>query len=276
MKNNMRAATDGLAGLNLLREKTRSGGCKGYSRMWFIVLLLVVLVAGCGGGSSSSGGPLAPAVSSTVPADLAPGVAIDPNITAIFNKAMDPSTITTTTFTVTGPGLTPVEGTVALTADGLTAVFTPTLLLTADITYTAKLTTEVKDLSGMALAAEIKWSFTTSVTPTLSPTVVSTDPPDFATDVATDKLITATFSVAMDPATIVSPTAKNFTVAAGPGLISVGGTVTLSADAKTATFTPAAALAPNTQFLAKVTTGARDVSGNPMKSDKLWVFQTGP
>ncbi len=102
MKNNMRVATNGLSGLNLLREETHSGACKGYSRMWFIVLLLAVLMAGCGGSSSSGGDSERPTVSSTVPADLATGVAIDSNITATFSNAMDASTITTTTFTVTG------------------------------------------------------------------------------------------------------------------------------------------------------------------------------
>lgn len=274
MKNNTWFATNGLSDLNLLREETHSGTCRGYSKMWFVVLLLVVLMAGCGGSGSSGGDNNAPTVSSTVPADLATGVAIDANITATFSNAMDSSTITTTTFTVTtGPDLTPIEGNVSLAADGVTAVFVPTSYLAADTIFTATLTTEVKDLNGKALAAAKVWSFTTGAT--LSPTVVSTDPPNFATGVATDKIISANFSVAMDPLTIIN---ENFTVAAGPGpdLTPVEGTVAYDAITKIATFTPTGGLAPNTHFLARVTTGVKDLSGNAMKEDTVWEFQTGP
>jgi hypothetical protein len=270
MKNNMRVATKGLSDLNLLRDEMRVGTFKGYSKMLIIVLLLAVLLAGCGGSGSSGGNNVPPTVSSSVPADLATGVAIDSDITATFSIAMDPSTITTTTFTVTNPALTPVTGAVSLSADGLTAIFKPTSDLAANTTFTATLTTEVKALHGKALAVDKVWSFTTGAT--LSPTVISIFPVDLATGVATDVIISAEFSVAMDPLTINTTT---FTLT-GPGQTPVEGTVALSADAVTATFTPTGELASNTQFLARVTTGVTDLSGNAMTGDKVWVFQTGP
>ena len=269
MKNNMEVETNGLSGLNLLREGTHSGNCGGYSRLWFIVLLMAFLLAGCG--SSSSGNSDRPTVSSLVPADLAIGVAIDSDITATFDIDIDPATLTPATFTVTGPDLTPVRGTVALSSDGLTAIFTPTSDLASNTTFTATLTTEVKALHGKGLENAKVWSFTTGTT--LSPTVVSTDPPDFATGVSTDKIISATFSVAMDPLTIIN---ENFIVTTGPKQTPVEGIVALSADGLTGTFTPTGGLTASTQFLGRVTTGVKDVSGNAMKVDKVWVFNTGP
>ena len=210
-------------------------------------------------------------MSSTVPADLAIGVAIDTDITATFDIDIDPATLTPATFTVTGPDLTPVRGTVALSSDGLTAIFTPTSDLASNTTFTATLTTEVKALHGKGVENAKVWSFTTGTT--LSPTVVSTDPPDFATGVSTDKIISATFSVAMDPLTIIN---ENFIVTTGPKQTPVEGIVALSADGLTGTFTPTGGLTASTQFLGRVTTGVKDVSGNAMKVDKVWVFNTGP
>jgi len=103
----------------------------------------------------------APIVSSTIPADIAAGVAVNSAMVATFSEAMDPLTITTITFTVKQGG-TPVTGTV--TYAGLTAVFTPSSLA-ASTTYTATITTGAKDLAGNALAVNKVWTFTTGTAP---------------------------------------------------------------------------------------------------------------
>jgi hypothetical protein len=72
---------------------------------------------------------------------------------------MDPSTITTTTFTMT-QGSTSVTGTVIYA--GTTASFKPSTSLAANTTYVATITTGVKDLSGNALKNSFVWSFTTA------------------------------------------------------------------------------------------------------------------
>src|SRR5450759_3871548 len=114
----------------------------------------------------------APTVSSTVPATGAVGVALNANVTATFSEAMDPSTITTTTFTLK-QGTTPVSG--AVTYVGTSASFNPTSNLTAGTIYTATVTsgiTGVKDLAGNALAATKTWSFTTGTTVAAGPKAV--------------------------------------------------------------------------------------------------------
>ncbi|HZL83924.1 MAG TPA: Ig-like domain-containing protein, partial [Candidatus Krumholzibacteria bacterium] len=63
-----------------------------------------------------------PTVSFTVPVNEATGVAINQAITTAFSEAMDPSTISTSSFTL-HEGLTAVTGTVSYA--GVTATFTP-------------------------------------------------------------------------------------------------------------------------------------------------------
>jgi hypothetical protein len=98
-------------------------------------------------------------VSATNPADGATGVAV---ITASFSEAMTASSITTTSFTLSAPGPTPVTGTVSYNASTYIVTFTPTSALTPNTDYTATITTGAKDAAGNALASPYVWSFTTS------------------------------------------------------------------------------------------------------------------
>ena len=77
---------------------------------------------------------------------------LNQKIAVSFNQAMDPTTLTTTTFTVTGPGLTPVLGTVSYDAANNIALFTPTGLLPASTTFTGTITTGAKSAAGVFLA----------------------------------------------------------------------------------------------------------------------------
>ncbi len=209
-----------------------------------------------------------PTVSSTYPVNAATGVAINTKIAASFSEAMDPSTITTTTFTLT-QGVTPVAGTVTY-ASG-TATFTPSSNLAANTTYTATITTGVTDLAGNPLVNSYAWSFTTAVTPdTTAPTVTLTVPANAATGVPVNQHISATFSEAMDPLTITTAT---FTLY--EGTTPLAGAVTYAAVGATATFTPATGLAALTTFTATITTGAKDLAGNPLLNNFAWSFTTG-
>ena len=75
-----------------------------------------------------------PFVNSTSPADGATGVSIGTQVVAIFSEAMDPDTITTTTFTVNG-----VAAAVAYDDTTNTATLTPAAALANATTYTARL-----------------------------------------------------------------------------------------------------------------------------------------
>ncbi|WP_026209655.1 ice-binding family protein [Cytophaga aurantiaca] len=99
-----------------------------------------------------------PTVSSSNINDQATGVPVNKDIAVTFSEPMDASTITTSTFVVK-KGSTIIPGTVSYS--GTTATFNPSVVLDANATYTATVTTGVKDASGSALASNVVWSFTT-------------------------------------------------------------------------------------------------------------------
>ena len=100
----------------------------------------------------------APDVSSVFPSDTATGVLLNTTISATFSEAMDPTSLTTTSFTVSGGGGV-VAGTVS--TSGSATTFTPTSNLAGSTTYTVTITTAVTDLAGNPLATPYSWSFTT-------------------------------------------------------------------------------------------------------------------
>ncbi len=106
----------------------------------------------------------APTVVSVAPANNTGGVCPNTLVTATFSAAMKSSTINTTTFTVAGPGSTPVAGTVSYVAASDVATFTPNSPLALNTLYTATITTGAQDLAGDPLANSYVWTFTTSTT----------------------------------------------------------------------------------------------------------------
>jgi hypothetical protein len=216
--------------------------------------------------TGSSADTTRPTVSSTTPTNAQSGVSLGGSVAVTFSKPIDPSTLTTTTFTLKR-GTTAVAGVVAYS--GVTATFTPAAALVASSSYTATVAS-AKDLAGNALAASYSWSFTTGATAdTTPPAVIATIPADAATAVVTNSALTATFSEPLAPASINTTT---FTLAATGGA-AVPGTVTYSG--VTATFQPAAALAASKQFTATIGTGVKDLAGNALAASKTWSFTTG-
>ena len=224
----------------------------------------------------------APTVSSTIPVTSTPGpTGVPPTqvVSATFSEAMNPLTISGTTFTLTGPGTTAVAGLVAYvgigtggTGIGNTATFTPAAALATGL-YTATITTGAQDGSGNALASNYPWTFTVGAANNTKPTILSAFPADQATNVPINQAVSATFSKAMNPLTITSAT---FTLTDPHGAV-VTGTYVYNAATLTATFTPTANLAANTIYTADITTGATDSTGNPLGSGVApnpWMFTT--
>jgi hypothetical protein len=211
-----------------------------------------------------------PVVTFTVPARGATGVATNSKATATFNESMDPSTIKASTFVLANGAS--ATGDVVYADAGKTATLTPDQDLLVNTEYTATLTTQVRDLAGNALSVAYVWTFTTgSNRDTSRPTVTSTNPANNATNVPRNKKVNATFSEAMDPATL---TTQNYRLA-GPGTTSVAGTISYDPLSKVTTFSPLTDLASNTLFTATVTTGVKDAAGNALANDKVWTFTTG-
>ncbi len=217
-------------------------------------------------------GSATPTVISTTPANSATGVAINRSLTASFSEAMNPATITSSTFTVAAPGNTAVTGTVTYAAAGSEAVFTPSANLAANTLYSATITTGATDLTNQALANSYTWTFTTAAGPdTTRPTVVSTVPANAETGVPVNRAVSASFSEPINPLSINS---TSFSLA-GPGSTVVAGLVSYAAIGSVATFTPTANLAPNTVYTATVTTAVADLATNTLAANYVWTFTTG-
>ena len=110
--------------------------------------------------TGSTADTTAPTVGSLNPANLGTNVALTANVTVVFSEAMDPTTITSTTFTLTHSG-SPISGTVTYSSQG--ATFNPASSLDNGTTYTATITTGAKDLAGNAITSAQTWTFTTKV-----------------------------------------------------------------------------------------------------------------
>lgn len=115
---------------------------------------------------------------------------------------------------------------------------------------------------------EIVYTVTADTTaPTVSATVIDNG----ATGVAINASIGATFSEAMDPATITTAT-----VTLMQGATPVPGTVSYSG--VRVVFTPSNPLAGNTSYTATIkggSSGAKDLAGNALASDFAWSWTTG-
>ncbi|MGC1658844.1 MAG: Ig-like domain-containing protein [Candidatus Acidiferrales bacterium] len=208
-----------------------------------------------------------PTVVSTIPANGATAVPTNSVVSATFSEAMAPASITATTFTLSGPGTTPVAG--AVTYAGTIATFTPTAALAGGTLFTAIITTGATDPTGNPLAANFVWTFTTEG----QPAVTSTNPISAAVNVPINQKITATFGEPMSAATIIAPT--TVTLATTTGATPVTAAVIYDAASDTAILTPAANLAPSTQYTATITTAAHNPAGKALAANYVWSFTTG-
>jgi hypothetical protein len=117
----------------------------------------------------------APQLVSTSPANAATNVPINSAVSGTFSEAMNPLTISTSTFTLTGPGSTAVVGTVSYDALDFIATFTPNANLLPSTQYTATITSGATDLAANSLAAggvANPWIFTTGATLVPPPVVL--------------------------------------------------------------------------------------------------------
>ncbi len=102
-----------------------------------------------------------PAVIMNRPRNLAISVSLTTPLTATFSEPLNATTLDASTFTL-ARGLTLLPGTVTFESARVTATFVPLVALDANTTYTATLTTGIRDVVGNALAQDFTWSFTTN------------------------------------------------------------------------------------------------------------------
>src|SRR6185312_12030633 len=122
-----------------------------------------------------------------------------------------------------------------------------------------------KDAAGVPLAANVVVTFRIAAD-TTPPTVSSTSPAANATNVIRTANVTATFSEAMDPASISGTTFELRNAAA----VLVPALVSYNVSTRVATLNPNATLAASSTYTLRVrggTGGVKDLAGNPLAAD---------
>ncbi|MDB5119054.1 MAG: Fibronectin type domain protein [Sphingobacteriales bacterium] len=119
-----------------------------------------------------------PTVSEVIPANNATGINIHSIISAIFNEAIDPTSVNSTTIELKDAANSVVPVTVTYDAAARTASITPSSILSTSSVYTLTIKggtsgTRIKDEAGNYLAANFVSSFTTS-----APVIIPPSPND--------------------------------------------------------------------------------------------------
>jgi len=171
----------------------------------------------------------------------------------------------------------PIPGAIALSDGNKRLTFTPSALLAANSTYLIVTTPRLTDFAGNALSNPDTSTFTTgSTTDATQPTVVTVSPANGATGAPTNALVQAQFSKPIDPLTVTSST---FSVSESDTIpqIAAAGTIAVSSDGLTATFTPmpSAPLASGTSYTIQLAAPIADLEGHTLASFPSTTFTTG-
>src|SRR5262245_789079 len=134
-----------------------------HRRPLFLLIAAAAAIAACDDGGQTR----LPDVESMAPADSASEVAVDTSITVNFGRPMDPSTINAANFRIACPEGTAIDGTVDYDGSSHRATFTPNGVLPGDTDCVATVTTGARSRGGMALAADVRWTFSTALDPAL-------------------------------------------------------------------------------------------------------------
>ncbi|MFA5517112.1 MAG: Ig-like domain-containing protein [Desulfuromonadales bacterium] len=205
----------------------------------------------------------APTVAGTSPDANATGVNLDVVIAATLDEALDPATVSAANFTLQN-GTTAIPAQVSYLAGAFSAELRPNSQLATDTTYTATLSTAVRDLAGNPLASPYSWSFTTVATDSSPPTLIGTTPAANEAYANSQTPVTAVFNEELDPATI---DASAFILQAGE--VAVAGTVSLNGTR--IVFTPNSPLAAGA-YTATLAADIADKAGNARTAPHVWNF----
>lgn len=201
-----------------------------------------------------------PHITATAPTEGATNVPVTTKIDVTWNESMNQ-----------GSAQSAFSSAPAITCGwawaGNVQTCTPTANLQGTTPYKITISSTAKDAAGNAMKNPYTLNFTTGGGGTNpNPNVTATDPLDQATNVALNKNIAITFSLAMDKT--VSQTA----VSANP---SITWTPAWSSGDTIVTFTPSANMQASKLYTITVSTNAKSAAGKPLFAAKTFSFTTG-
>ena len=199
------------------------------------------------------------------------GIPVNTTFTVVFNKPLDPETVTSGGFYIYdySIGYVPMNP-ILVSADGLTVTMVPTPNLGASHSGYYEWCS-AKDLDGNAAACTSQSFTISSSSDTTPPTVLGTNPQNGnVTTVPTNAMIEVDFSEAVTPESL------------GAITLSAGGSVPITAvlnngiypDDTVVRLIPQELLLPNTTYSVSVS-GVQDVAGNVMSAPYTFSFMTG-
>jgi hypothetical protein len=209
-----------------------------------------------------------PSVFTTSPADGATNIDPSTSVLVTFSESIQPTTVNNNSFIIKSFAGSQIDGDISVLESGAQATFKPSNNFVANGTYTATLTTDITDLSGIPLSEAYIWTFETGEGDTVAPTIITTSPLPGSTDVSLNASIKVTFSELMHPLSITTDTFILFDATNNRinGVVSPSGSY--------ATFAPSSPLQQNSLYTAMVTTGVTDYAGNSLENDYSWSFIT--
>jgi hypothetical protein len=223
-----------------------------------------------------------PHLTATSPADGASNIPTNAVIVMQFNEPVNVVSASSE-IQVSAAGQ-PVPGTIALSGADRLVTFTPAAPLAPNTPHTVTVGPGIVDLGGNAIDNPGSFSFQTgNAADTSLLFVISVSPDSFTTSVPVNTAIQLQFSKPVDPLTAngatlqvvptallggggvpESPTIKAISVVNGSPANGISGTLTVSDDGMSATFSPAVPLAPGTSYTVNVSNAITDLAGQPI------------
>jgi hypothetical protein len=201
----------------------------------------------------------APTVETISPLDGLTGVAVNARVQVRLSEPLDVFSFDQSAIVVSAGGI-PVAGSVSLNSSRNVLTFTPGSALAVSTGYDVVVSGFTDRVGNLVVA--MNSSFTTSSDNTVdatAPAITSISPINGATGVATSSTIEFVFSEAINPLTVSTASVQLEFNSNG---IDVPGSVSLSSDGLTVTFTPDSALSNAIQYRTRVFNALQDLVGN--------------
>lgn len=211
----------------------------------------------------------APQVTGVSPASGATGIPINARVVVGFNEPVDATKLSG--LTLSGPSGA-VNASQSISNGNQTVALIPAVPLAASTQYTVNIA-GVQDFSGNVLSAPVTSSFTTGSSADLTlPNIASSSPSNSATGASTTAAVQVQFSKPIDPLTVLPTTFYLYPYSTN---IPAVGTISVSANGLTATFTPSEPLDSLTLYEVRLTGGITDMEGQSLNGSGAFSFTTG-
>lgn len=195
----------------------------------------------------------------STPSQYSSGNVLNTLIELQFSKAINPATVSGTTFYVQTSSSVNVGGTISQFNNNTALRFTPSAPLSSSSTYYVYWTSGLQDSNSLALAGSYFDFFTGTASDSTTPSIASMSPAQSATGIGANAVIHFTFNKAMDPLSVNS---SNITLSQGSQPIPYS--IAISGPPTSVTLTPQSPLPAGSTMTLALTAGIQDSAGHAL------------